>query len=163
MSFQSKNTEEYRDIDSRVVINVGGKRFETQISTFSSYPDSLLGTMFSARNTYLLKKDSNGEIFFDRNPDAFEAILHLYIYKKIYFDYSYRTGNIYCPKNIPKEVLQDEIDYFGIVIPTTTYTYIWGKGEHGQLGTGDRSGLNHPVIIDAFNTISITQVFIKYL
>lgn len=82
MSFQSKNTEEYRDIDSRVVINVGGKRFETQISTFSSYPDSLLGTMFSARNTYLLKKDSNGEIFFDRNPDAFEAILHLYIYKK---------------------------------------------------------------------------------
>lgn len=54
--------------------------------------------------------------------------------------------------------MQDEIDYFGITVPTTTYTYIWGKGEHGQLGTGDRSGSNIPVIIDAFNSISITQI-----
>lgn len=121
MSIQSNNTEEYRDIDSRIILNVGGIKFETRISTFSSYPNSLLGTMFSIRNEYLLKKDFNGEVFFDRNPNAFEAILHLYFFINLL--YSYRTGNLYCPYNISKEILKDELDYFSVLFNINRYQF----------------------------------------
>ena len=44
----------------RVVINVGGRRYETFLSTLRQYPESLLGTMFSERNMQLLKRDASG-------------------------------------------------------------------------------------------------------
>ena len=50
----------------RVILNVGGKRFETYVSTLKSYPDTLLGAMFSDRNRDLRRPDSREEYFFDR-------------------------------------------------------------------------------------------------
>lgn len=48
--------------DMRVVLNVGGRRFETLTSTLCKYPHSLLGTMFDPRNAALLKPDERGEV-----------------------------------------------------------------------------------------------------
>lgn len=50
----------------RVVLNVGGTRFETCVSTLTAHPDTLLGAMFAARSRGLTKPDSKGEYFFDR-------------------------------------------------------------------------------------------------
>lgn len=52
--------------DERVVLNVGGQRFEASIATLTKLPDSLLGLMFADENRASLKPDSNGEYFFDR-------------------------------------------------------------------------------------------------
>jgi hypothetical protein len=50
----------------RVVLNVGGVRFETAVSTLTAYPDTLLGAMFSARSRGITHCDAKGEYFFDR-------------------------------------------------------------------------------------------------
>lgn len=50
----------------RVVLNVGGVRFETAASTLTAYPDTLLGAMFSASSRGITHCDSKGEYFFDR-------------------------------------------------------------------------------------------------
>src|SRR5690554_4096210 len=62
----------------RVVLNVGGTRFETYISTLTKYPTSLLGAMFHERNSSILKRDEHGEYFFDRSPALFEAVINFY-------------------------------------------------------------------------------------
>ncbi|EGG21887.1 nucleotide binding protein 1-like protein [Cavenderia fasciculata] len=71
--------------DERVVLNVGGRKFETYKSTFASQPNSLLGVMFSDRNRHFLQpsipstSESNaGEFFFDRSSQLFEYVLDLY-------------------------------------------------------------------------------------
>jgi len=90
----------------RVILNVGGKRFESYVSTLTKYPNSLLGAMFSERNLDIRKPDSKGEYFFDRSSLAFEAILNFY-----------RTGRLSGISNVSKELIEDEVDYW--MIPVT--------------------------------------------
>eukprot|EP01102_Stenamoeba_stenopodia_P011832 TRINITY_DN365_c0_g5_i1.p1 TRINITY_DN365_c0_g5~~TRINITY_DN365_c0_g5_i1.p1 ORF type:complete len:342 (-),score=72.04 TRINITY_DN365_c0_g5_i1:77-1033(-) len=87
--------------DWRVILNVGGRRFETYARTFAKYPTTLLATIFLERNLPLLKPDEKGEYFFDRNGDAFAAILDFY-----------RTGILVPPPSIPMKILKKEIDFF---------------------------------------------------
>lgn len=84
-----------------MVLNIGGTRFETYISTLTKYPDSLLGAMFSERNVHLRKPDKNGEYFFDRSGLAFESILNFY-----------RTGVLLPCPGISKQMLIHEADYW---------------------------------------------------
>lgn len=59
--------------DSAVVrINVGGTVFSTLRSTLVAFPSSLLAAMVGANN---VARDSEGNIFVDRDPRTFEAIL----------------------------------------------------------------------------------------
>lgn len=53
-----------RSTDERIVLNVGGIRYETFKSTLLKYPDTLLAAMFSERNKDLLVKDANGYFFY---------------------------------------------------------------------------------------------------
>mmetsp|Transcript_5803 Transcript_5803/g.8121 ORF Transcript_5803/g.8121 Transcript_5803/m.8121 type:complete len:269 (-) Transcript_5803:26-832(-) len=85
----------------RVVLNVGGRKFETYVSTLLKYPNSLLGAMFHERNAHLLKPDFNGEYFFDRSPVAFESILNFY-----------RTGKLRSVPGLSRGALEDEVDYW---------------------------------------------------
>jgi len=89
--------------NERVRINVGGRVFETYTSTLRKYPNTLLGTMFHPRNRELLKQseDTKEDIFFDRNPRAFEAILDFY-----------RTGRLIKPDNVPLALLKEELKFF---------------------------------------------------
>lgn len=50
----------------RIVLNVGGTRFETLVSTLSALPQTLLGAMFSDGARGLTHPDTKGEYFFDR-------------------------------------------------------------------------------------------------
>lgn len=89
--------------DWRVILNVGGRRFETYASTFAKHPTTLLATIFLERNRCMLKPDDRGEYFFDRNGDAFGAILDWY-----------RSGVLDIPPNISRRVLKKELDFFGV-------------------------------------------------
>ncbi|CAG8601235.1 15580_t:CDS:2 [Acaulospora morrowiae] len=99
--------------DKRIILNVGGFRYETLCSTLRAYPQTLLGTMFHERNNALLHPTNGNEYFFDRNGRAFHYILEYY-----------RTGEIVWPNDEPtqlcactqvtKKELFKELDYFQI-------------------------------------------------
>ncbi|CAG8499509.1 5297_t:CDS:2, partial [Funneliformis caledonium] len=70
-------------IDERIVLNVGGIKYETYRSTLTAYPKTLLGTMFHPRNRAMLHPTNGNEYFIDRNGYIFHYIMEYY-----------RTGNI---------------------------------------------------------------------
>lgn len=100
-SLQSKSTT----CAERVVLNVGGTRFETYISTLTKYPTSLLGAMFHERNSSILKRDEHGEYFFDRSPALFEAVINFY-----------RTGKMRQVQGFSLSRITEEIDYWQLPI-----------------------------------------------
>ncbi|CAG8637351.1 7412_t:CDS:2, partial [Ambispora gerdemannii] len=79
----NKNIINVADLGERIVLNVGGIKYETYRSTLTAYPDSLLGTMFAERNKALLHQTNNNEYFIDRNGHAFYYILEFYRTGKI--------------------------------------------------------------------------------
>ena len=105
--------------DDRIKINVGGRIFETYVSTLRKYPHTMLGTMLHPRNSHLLggrgkvgpdgKPMADTELFFDRNPRMFEVILDFY-----------RTGTIHRPPDVSWEMLQEELSFFQIDLPEYT-------------------------------------------
>ncbi|CAG8687258.1 6647_t:CDS:2 [Ambispora gerdemannii] len=63
--------------DERLILNVGGIKYETHRSTLIAYPDTFLGVMFQQRNNAMLKSNSDNpnqpkEYFFDRNGREFD-------------------------------------------------------------------------------------------
>ncbi|CAG8690010.1 11537_t:CDS:2 [Rhizophagus irregularis] len=70
-------------IDERIVLNVGGVKYETYRSTLTAHPKTFLGTMFHPRNQAMLHPVNGNEYFIDRNGHAFHYIMEYY-----------RTGNI---------------------------------------------------------------------
>eukprot|EP01119_Soliformovum_irregulare_P018557 TRINITY_DN5721_c0_g1_i1.p1 TRINITY_DN5721_c0_g1~~TRINITY_DN5721_c0_g1_i1.p1 ORF type:complete len:261 (-),score=69.25 TRINITY_DN5721_c0_g1_i1:51-833(-) len=104
-SFPQPMTSEMIRRSDRVILNVGGTKFETYTSTLTKYPLSLLGAMFHERNEHLLKPDDRGEYFFDRNPAAFEMILNWY-----------RTGKLRKIFGMSGSALEEEIDYWQLPI-----------------------------------------------
>lgn len=98
--------------DKRIKINVGGRIFETYMSTLRKYPNTLLGTMFHPRNMLLLKKKGNSseEVFFDRNPRVFEVILDFF-----------RTSTINRPPDVTPDMLREEMQFFQIDLPDFSF------------------------------------------
>jgi hypothetical protein len=89
--------------DERVVLNVGGTRFETYLSTLTRYPNTTLGTMFSERNRHMLRFNQQGEVFFDRSPALFEPILAFY-----------RNGVLRRPPHVDPRLFAEECAFFGV-------------------------------------------------
>ena len=69
--------------DDIISLNVGGQRFTTTRSTLCQVEGSLLSTMFSGRWEDSLKRDQDGAVFFDFNPEYFNYILKYLRTKKI--------------------------------------------------------------------------------
>ena len=69
--------------DDIVSLNVGGQKFTTTRSTLCQVEGSLLSTMFSGRWEDSLKRDQDGAVFFDFNPEHFNYILKYLRTKKI--------------------------------------------------------------------------------
>ena len=80
-----------------VKINVGGLVYETLQSTLSRFP-GLLGDK-ARRNRYYMS--SRSMMFFDRDRQAFEAILNYY-----------RTGYLIRPPSVPMVIFMEEIMFF---------------------------------------------------
>eukprot|EP00941_MAST-03F_sp_MAST-3F-sp1_P003873 g3873.t1 len=133
--FESPSLQE----DSIVILNVGGRRFHTRVSTLCSAPNTLLGAMFSERNRAMLKPDSNGEFFFDRDPDAFSAVINFH-----------RNGKLFVPPGCNSDLVKEELLYFQITDHNyQRRLYTWGRGEYGQLGHGDRRSIQGPRVVSA--------------
>ncbi|XP_034255867.1 potassium voltage-gated channel protein Shaker isoform X3 [Thrips palmi] len=87
------------DYCERVVINVSGLRFETQLRTLNQFPDTLLGDP-SRRIRYF--DPLRNEYFFDRNRPSFDAILYYY----------QSGGRLRRPVNVPLDVFSEEIKFY---------------------------------------------------
>ncbi|KAM8927043.1 potassium voltage-gated channel subfamily A member 7-like isoform 1-T1 [Pelodytes ibericus] len=83
----------------RVVINVSGLRFETQVRTLSRFPDTLLG---DPRKRMRFFDPLRNEYFFDRNRPCFDSILYFY----------QSGGRLRRPSNIPLDVFMEELVFY---------------------------------------------------
>ncbi len=83
----------------RVVINISGLRFETQLKTLAQFPDTLLGNP-KKRMRYF--DPLRNEYFFDRNRPSFDAILYYY----------QSGGRLRRPVNVPLDMFSEEIKFY---------------------------------------------------
>ncbi|XP_028979990.1 potassium voltage-gated channel subfamily A member 1 [Esox lucius] len=94
-----ERNEPDHDCCERVVINISGLRFETQLKTLSQFPDTLLGDP-KKRMRYF--DPLRNEYFFDRNRPSFDAILYYY----------QSGGRIRRPVNVPIDIFSEEIRFY---------------------------------------------------
>ncbi|VDP70862.1 unnamed protein product [Echinostoma caproni] len=83
----------------RLVINVSGLRFETQLQTVNQFPDTLLGNPRKRDRYY---DPLRNEYFFDRNRSSFDGILYFY----------QSGGRLRRPVNVPIDVFTEEIKFY---------------------------------------------------
>ncbi|XP_078402270.1 potassium voltage-gated channel subfamily A member 10-like [Cetorhinus maximus] len=83
----------------RVIINVGGMRFETHQKTLAQFPDTLLGDPLRCLPYF---DPLTNQYFFDRNRPSFDGILYYY----------QSGGKIRRPANVPLDVFMDEIIFY---------------------------------------------------
>ncbi|KAJ8261640.1 hypothetical protein GJAV_G00156610 [Gymnothorax javanicus] len=88
-----------QDCCERVVINISGLRFETQLKTLSQFPATLLG---NPRKRMRFFDPLRNEYFFDRNRPSFDAILYYY----------QSGGRLRRPINVPVDIFMDEIKFY---------------------------------------------------
>ena len=69
--------------DDIIHLNVGGQKFSTTRATLCQVEGSLLATMFNGRWEDRVKRDKDGVVFFDFNPEHFSWILDYLRVKKI--------------------------------------------------------------------------------
>uniref|UniRef100_A0A4W4HC66 BTB domain-containing protein n=1 Tax=Electrophorus electricus TaxID=8005 RepID=A0A4W4HC66_ELEEL len=85
----------------RIVINISGLRFETQIKTLARFPNTLLGDPLKRMRFFDRRRN---EFFFDRNRPCFDAILYYY----------QSGGRLRRPTNVPVEIFMEEIKFYEI-------------------------------------------------
>ncbi|XP_022777619.1 potassium voltage-gated channel subfamily A member 1-like [Stylophora pistillata] len=94
-------SEDRRLYDTRVKINISGKVYETLYSTLAKFPNTLLGNP-SKREQYF--DQTRQEYFFNRNRNAFDAILFYY----------QSNGLLTRPNNVRLQEFCDELNFFQI-------------------------------------------------
>ncbi|RWS03768.1 potassium voltage-gated channel protein Shaker-like isoform X3, partial [Dinothrombium tinctorium] len=94
-----ESLEHDHSLCERVVINVSGTRFETQLRTLTTFSETLLGNP-QKRMRYF--DPNRNEYFFDRCRIAFEAILYYY----------QSCGRLRRPGNVPLDVFVEEVKFY---------------------------------------------------
>ena len=85
----------------RITINVGGRRFETLLSTLARRPSSLLG---DEQRRAPFWDEARGELFFDRSSSSFEGIL-----------LAYQTSSTpQRPPGVSDKTFCDDLGFFGL-------------------------------------------------
>ncbi|XP_028661004.1 potassium voltage-gated channel subfamily A member 2 [Erpetoichthys calabaricus] len=88
-----------QDCCERVIINISGLRFETQLKTLAQFPSTLLG---DPRKRIRFFDPLRNEYFFDRNRPSFDAILYYY----------QSGGRLRRPVNVPVDIFMEEIKFY---------------------------------------------------
>ncbi|XP_075061511.1 shaker-related potassium channel tsha2-like [Mixophyes fleayi] len=88
-----------QDCCERVVINISGLRFETQLRTLAQFPQTLLG---DPKKRMRFFDPLRNEYFFDRNRPCFDAILYYY----------QSGGRLRRPVNVPVNIFLEEIKFY---------------------------------------------------
>ncbi|EDO48066.1 predicted protein, partial [Nematostella vectensis] len=87
----------------RVILNVGGYRHETYLSTLRVVPDSRLAWIGENASKQADYDPETNEIFFDRHPGVFANVLNYY-----------RTGKLHCPGDVCGPLFEEELAFWGI-------------------------------------------------
>jgi hypothetical protein len=98
--------------DDIIEINTGGKIIEALRSTLTLAPDTMFSYMFSGRWEESLKRDTNGRVFLDHDPELIEIIVNHLRAKKI----ENQSKPVKSPK-IPdgkKDKFESLLHYFGL-------------------------------------------------
>ncbi|CAK6443100.1 unnamed protein product [Pipistrellus nathusii] len=98
-SYRRLAEHEDHECCERVVINISGLRFETQLKTLAQFPNTLLGNP-KKRMRYF--DPLRNEYFFDRNRPSFDAILYYY----------QSGGRLRRPVNVPLDMFSEEIKFY---------------------------------------------------
>ncbi|KAG7268898.1 hypothetical protein CRUP_021793 [Coryphaenoides rupestris] len=89
------------ECSERVLINISGLRFETQLKTLSRFPNTLLG---DPRKRMRFFDPLRNEYFFDRNRPSFDAILYYY----------QSGGRLRRPVSVPVDIFIEEMKFYEI-------------------------------------------------
>ena len=103
----TQHPEETRLLSARVKINISGKMYETLYSTLARFPDTLLGSPIKRKKYF---DEERQEYFFNRNRNAFDAILFYY----------QSNGLLTRPNNVRLQEFCDELRFFEIEEETLT-------------------------------------------
>lgn len=85
----------------RVIINVSGQRYETQIRTLSRFPDTLLGNPGKRKQFWDAQRN---EFFVDRHRPSFQAVLYYY----------QSGGRLRRPIEVPEDIFLEELQFYQI-------------------------------------------------
>ncbi|KAM3870524.1 shaker-related potassium channel tsha2-like [Diretmus argenteus] len=88
-----------QECNERVVINISGLLFETQLKTLSRFPNTLLG---DPRKRIRFFDPLKNEYFFDRNRPSFDAVLYYY----------QSGGRLRRPVSVPADIFMEEIKFY---------------------------------------------------
>lgn len=88
---------------NKLIINVGGTRFETYKSTLRNIPDTRLAWITESKADNPDYDPISGEYFFDRHPSMFLMILNYY-----------RTGKLHTPSDVCGPAFEEELAFWGI-------------------------------------------------
>jgi len=86
--------------NNRIILNIGGIRFETYRTTLRKIPATRLSRLTESLANYDAVLN---EYFFDRHPGVFTQILNYY-----------RTGKLHYPTNVCVPLFEEELDYWGL-------------------------------------------------
>lgn len=157
-----------KSCDTRLTINVSGRRFQTYQSTLERYPNTLLGNQ--RRRTFFYDTETD-EYFFDRHCLSFEAILYYY--------QSY--GRLRRPDNVPLDTFFEEITFFDlgndvikqvrqdedveeahkILLPTNGFCrHVWANLEYPQYSI---TGIVFNIISTFFVLLSAIELAVETL
>ncbi|RGB29238.1 BTB/POZ protein [Rhizophagus diaphanus] len=102
-----------RNYEKKIVLNIGGVKYETFASTLVRYPNTRLGRIFEENdeNNRSFVKVKENEYFFDRNGYAFRYILEWYRTGKILLSIGPNDSK---KAYITREELAAELEYFEI-------------------------------------------------
>ena len=120
------------DIENRVILNVGGTRFETYKTILKKIPATRLSRLTEALVNY---DPVTNEYFFDRHPGVFSQILNYY-----------RTGKLHYPINVCGPLFEEELEFWGLdsnqVEPCCWKTYTKHRTTEETLAKLDRLNID---------------------
>ena len=120
------------EMENRVILNVGGTRFETYKQILKKIPATRLSRLTEALINY---DPITNEYFFDRHPGVFSTILNYY-----------RTGKLHYPMNVCGPLFEEELVFWGIdsnqVEPCCWKTYTKHRATEETLVTLERLNID---------------------
>ncbi|XP_055295912.1 potassium voltage-gated channel protein Shaw-like [Sitodiplosis mosellana] len=129
-SYHLSNT---MDGENRIILNVGGVRYETYKATLKKIPATRLSRLTEALANY---DPILNEYFFDRHPIVFAQILNYY-----------RTGKLHYPTDVCGPLFEEELDFWGLdsnqVEPCCWSTYSTHRDTQNTLAILDKLDLDN--------------------
>ncbi|XP_053673741.1 potassium voltage-gated channel protein Shaw-like [Anopheles nili] len=120
------------DGENRIILNVGGIRYETYKATLKKIPATRLSRLTEALANY---DPVLNEFFFDRHPGVFAQVLNYY-----------RTGKLHYPTDVCGPLFEEELEFWGLdsnqVEPCCWSTYSVHRDTQSTLAILDKLELD---------------------